>query len=307
VDPCRRRKWISPKAPPKALAQADWVKGLATAKALPRNGYAVAAPPPAYRVLDEPESDDDDDDDDDSGPTMPPMPPWVEAITALTPVLKTCGELGGDWLKRKFSASTPTGPEVSRNAAPEAATGDTGLATEPPNPMIHLSEINARLTGFERKFLNVVIRGKQGAELTDMLIAMSVDEAVAFVKENIAHAQAARHVAPERGGAPPVDAPSVDVPPVGAAPVDAPPVDALPAKTKPAPAASGGSPDFMSYVLSGSAYLTAEERATVMWLVPRFPAARLEELKAKLLQMTPRDGAMWIRENLATLRAEVSA
>jgi hypothetical protein len=63
----------------------------------------------------------------------------------------------------------------------------------------------------------------------------------------------------------------------------------------------------MSRVLAASAYLTAEERAAVMWLMPRFPAARLEELKVKLLRMTPREAAMWIRENLAALRAEVSS
>jgi hypothetical protein len=65
--------------------------------------------------------------------------------------------------------------------------------------------------------------------------------------------------------------------------------------------------DFMPHLLAGSAYLTAEERATVLWLVPRFPAARLEELKAKLLNMSPRNGAKWLRANLAALRAEVSA
>jgi len=85
------------------------------------------------------------------------------------------------------------------------------------------------------------------------------------------------------------------------------PVPVPAAETKPITAASGGAPNFMSHVLAASAYLTAEERATVMWLVPRFPAARLEELTAKLLRMTPRDGAMWLRENLAVLRAEVSA
>jgi hypothetical protein len=63
----------------------------------------------------------------------------------------------------------------------------------------------------------------------------------------------------------------------------------------------------MSRVLAASAYLTAEERAAVLWLMPRFPATRLEELKVKLLRMTPRDAAMWIRENLAALRDEVSS
>jgi hypothetical protein len=63
----------------------------------------------------------------------------------------------------------------------------------------------------------------------------------------------------------------------------------------------------MSHVLAASAYLTAEERATVMWLVRRFPTARLEELKAKLLQMTPQEAATWIREHLSALRAEISS
>jgi hypothetical protein len=63
----------------------------------------------------------------------------------------------------------------------------------------------------------------------------------------------------------------------------------------------------MPRVLAASAHLTAEEKATVLWLVPRFPAARLEELKVKLLRMTPRDAAMWIREHLPALRAEVAS
>lgn len=300
-----------------ALAQADWVKGLATAKALPRNGYPVAAPPPPYRVLDERESGDDDDDDDDdededdggelsSAPTMPLVPPWLETINQLTPVLKTCGELAGEFFKRKFSPSTPAVPEGPRNAAPEDLAGGTEPATAPANPMIHLSEINAHLTGFERKFLNVVLRGPQGGELANVLLTMSVEEAASFVKEQIARVQAERDAPAREGAASPASSPPNDAPLVDA-PVDAPPADAPPTEVKPVPTASGGSLGFMSHVLAASAYLTAEERATVMWLVPRFPAARLEELKAQLLQMAPRDTAAWIREHLPALRAEVAS
>jgi hypothetical protein len=168
--------------------------------------------------------------------------------------------------------------------------------------MIHLSEINARLTGFERKFLNVVLRGAQGSELANVLLTMGVDEAASFVKEQIAHVQGERDASGQGGTAPPADSPPADAPPVGA-----PRGDGVTAHAKPSPAASGGSPDFMSRVLAASAYLTAEERAAVMWLMPRFPADRLEELKVKLLRMTPREAAMWIRENLAALRDEVSS
>jgi hypothetical protein len=191
-------------------------------------------------------------------------------------------------------------PEAPRNAAPEAPAEETATAT--PNPMIHLSEINARLTGFERKFLNVVLRGAQGGELANVLLTMAVDEAASFVKEQIARVQGERDASGQGGAAPPADSPPADAPPV-----DAPRGVGVAAQAKPSPAASGGSPDFMSRVLAASAYLTAEERAAVMWLMPRFPAARLEELKVKLLRMTPRDAAMWIRENLATLRDEVSS
>jgi hypothetical protein len=235
---------------------------------------------------------------------MPQVPPLAEAITSLIPMLKTYGELGGEWLKRRFSSQAPTGTGTPRNVAPEAAAGGTRPASAP-NPMVHLSEINAHLTPFERKFLNVLIRGNHGGDVADMLLTMSVDEASAFVKENVARAQA-HHATSQSGAARPADVPAVDAPAVDAPAVNAPAVGA-PAETEPAPAAPDGSPGFMAHVLAASAHLTAEERATVMWLVPRFPAARLEELKTQLLRMTPRDAATWIREHLPALRAEVSA
>jgi hypothetical protein len=142
----------------------------------------------------------------------------------------------------------------------------------------------------------VVLRGRQGGELANVLLTMGVDEAASFVKEQISRVQAERDVSDRGSAAHPVDSPP------GAAGT----IDPL-AEAKPDPAASGGSPDFMSHVLAASMGLTAEERATVLWLVPRFPAARIEELKSQLLQMTPGDAAAWIREHLPALRAEVEA
>jgi hypothetical protein len=95
--------------------------------------------------------------------------------------------------------------------------------------MIHLSEINARLTGFERTFLNVVLRGAQGSELANVLLTMGVDEAASFVKEQIARVQGERDASGPGGAAPPADPPPVDAPPVDAPPVGAmPPVGAAP-------------------------------------------------------------------------------
>jgi hypothetical protein len=244
----------------------------------------------------------------------------------------------------------PIVPEVPHDDSPKYFDEDAEPASALPNPMIHLSEINARLTDFERKFINAVLRGQRGGELSNMLLTMSADDAAAFVKEQIAQVQAARAAA-NNAAAPPAEAPSrAEAPPLTEAPplaevppsvqAQAPaktsslakapasqgaplPTDARPPlKTSPvtppggsAPAepssagsaASSGLADLMPHLLAGSAYLTAEERATVLWLVPRFPAARLEELKAKLLKMSPGNGAKWLRANLAALRAEVSS
>jgi hypothetical protein len=248
-------------------------------------------------VLDKPEDDDDDDDDDaDDDEPAPAASPWLDLVTALTPVIQT---YSNDWM-RKRAPSTPAGPQPRRNGSPGTTAEGAAPATASPNPMIHLSEINARLTAFERKFLNALLRGQHGGQATELLIAMSADEAAAFVRENIARVQAERHAA-NRTSETPVDPPPTDPPPTDA------PVETNPAEMERAPAVSSGLIEFMPYVVAAGAYLTAEEKATVMWLVPRVPAARIEELKAKLLQMTPRDAATWIRDNLAVLRAEVSS
>ena len=100
---------------------------------------------------------------------------------------------------------------------------------------VHLSEINACLTGFERKFLNVVLRGKNGDGIAALLVEMSVDDAVALVKDNIARVQAERDAAPQAGAAPPAATPPGDSPPAAAPPVEAKPAAAPPVEAKPTP------------------------------------------------------------------------
>lgn len=227
-------------------AQADWVKGLATAKALPRN-TAWAAPPPSPP----PQASDDDEEEEDEE-DAPEMPPWLEVINNIAPALQTYGEV----LKMRFAPPPP------RNAVPEPTSG--------PNAMVHLSEINARVTPVERKYLNIALRSSDGNRITDLLLGSSVEEAVEWVKYQVASVQAEKR-----------------------------------ARTGEAPAPATG--DFMAHVMAGAAFLTAEERAAVMWLLPKFAPARIEELKAQLLAMTPQDAATWIRDNLEALRAEVAS
>jgi hypothetical protein len=231
-------------------AQADWVKGLATAKALPRN--AAPAPPPPAPVQEEEEEDEDDEDFEEEAP----MPPWLEVMNQIAPVIQTYGEA----LKMKFAPPPPPPP---RNAAPIASSG--------PNGMIHLSEINARLTPIERKFLNLVLRNEGGAEVTNVLLGMGVPEAVEFVKGQVANARAER---------------------------------TAPSEEQPVPSGAG---DFMAHVMACASFLTPDERGTVLRLLPKFPTERREALKAQLLAMTPEEAAAWIRQNLDTLRAEVAS
>lgn len=231
-----------------AEAQADWVKGLATAKALPRN--AAPAPPAPVAVQEEEEDEDDEEMEEEA-----PMPPWLEMMNQIAPVIQTYGEA----LKLKF-APPPLPP---RNAAPAPSNG--------PNAMIHLSEVNARLTPIERKFLNLVLRNEGGAEVTNVLLGMGVPEAVEFVKDQVANARA------ERAG---------------------------PSEEQPVPAGAG---DFMAHVMACASFLTADERGTVLRLLPKFPTERREALKAQLLAMTAEEAAAWIRQNLDALRAEVAS
>ena len=148
--------------------------------------------------------------------------------------------------------------------------------------MVHLSEINAQLTGVERKFLNLVLRGEHGPRVTEVLLSMAVPECAAFVKDQVARARAEREGSSDEHGVPGEES-----------------------EVRP-PATPHSEGDFMAHVLAGSAFLTAEERAAVMWLLPKFPADRVQELTAMLMQMSPRDAAMWIKEHLGDLRREVS-
>jgi len=229
-------------------AQADWLKGLANAKSLPRNAVYLAPPalPPAPEPMDDEDEDEDDADDDDER-NAAPMPPWMTAVqTAIAPAVEAF-----------------VGKLMVRNTAPAPAL-PTSPAPVTPNPMIHLAEINARLSGSERRFLADVLRSRNGEGLTAELLARSVDDAVELVLTGMARARA------DRAQARAVDAQR----------------------------------DFAKQVLAVAALLDAEQQAAVLAVIPRLAPERVEQLKATLLAMSVDDAAAWLRENLAGLTAE---
>jgi hypothetical protein len=232
-------------------AQADWLKGLANAKSLPRNAVYLA--PPALPPPAEPEDDDDEDDelDDEDERNAAPMPPWMTAVqTAITPAVEAF-----------------VGKLMVRNTAPEPALSAPPPAPVTPNPMIHLAEINARLSGSERRFLADVLRSRNGEALTSELLARSVDDAVELVLAGMARARAGRAQA----------------------------------------RAVEANADLTKHVLAVAALLDAEQRAAVLALIPRLAPDRVEQLKGTLLAMSVEDAAAWLRENLPGLCAEVAA
>jgi hypothetical protein len=241
-----------------AASQADWVKGLAVAKQLPRNGIQFVPQPPRYR-----EEEDDDDggpEEDDSTPARVPggLPPWVVAVAdSVNNVTQTV----------KMVVAAKQGQNAAVDPPRNAASTRKRL-----NPMTHLAQINARLNRLERLYLSTALRKADADAVTDELLGLSVDDAVAMIQDAVVNVEANRNAVPEE---------SEHVP-------------------EPQPA-----DDFMSHVLAVSAFLSAEERATVMWLLPRFSPARTEEIRAQLLAMTAEDAAAWIKENLDALRAEV--
>jgi len=289
-------------------AQADWVKGLAANKSLPRHPMYLPAPGPAA-------SDDRDEDDDDDGghrnagePEGPPPPPaptqpeWVTLVAtnlgaALAPAVE---KLVSSWAARFGGSPGAPGTPSPPVEPPSPAAAPTPPPVTP-NPMIHLAAIHAGLSEDERDFLGDVLRSSRGERMTAELLALSVDKAVELVIEAVAQVRAdherartdtrarddidgRRRARAERRGP---EATTARVAPK--------------AESTPATAAEG----FMSRLLAVSVRLDADQRAEVLALLPRLAPERVEQLKAQLLAMTVEDAVAWIRENLPALRAEV--
>ncbi|MCA9674714.1 MAG: hypothetical protein KC464_06725 [Myxococcales bacterium] len=275
-------------------AQADWVKGLANAKALPRNMAYLpppAVPPPSanggHGGRDDDEEDEDDDLDEDDAPDDPmaQLPGWLGAFGSITGNVATA---------LKSVADLRNGPAA---AAPSPTSASDESRASGRSPMRHLAEINARLTPREQKHLGIVLRSKGGDETVEGLLEMTPDEAAALVKAETAKL-AQRY---GRNGRSPSDAPDP------AFVMDPDPTPAPPPVPTPEEAAPPPPPrrELMPHVMAVSAHLDATERAQVLALLPRLAPHRMEQLKAALLPLEPADAAAWVREHLPELRAEL--
>jgi len=164
-------------------AQADWVKTIAMAKGLPRN--VAMMPQPVHRHDDDDDDDDDGDDTDDGpGSAEPTSKSGIEA--ALTMVAPYIPEMMESWRGKKPGADTEQ--------------------RAPVNPMAHLARIQAQLTPAEQQFLDVLLIGDDSETITTDLLARSVDDAVATIRNGVAGTRVKRGPSPAvRNAAPRLD------------------------------------------------------------------------------------------------------
>lgn len=282
-----------------AEAQADWVRGLASARALPRN---AAYAPPAQAQLTAP-VDHDDDDDDESGHASALESAATIAQAAHGIVEKAIAAFQMARVAMKTDAPASVRPPASApteapptDALPTNAPATSAVhpnappPTNAPNPMVHLSEINERLSAAERRVLRQVLRGENVDVVTRELLARSVDDVVAWIREGIAVARRERSAQPAATAAAPESTPGASSP-------------AVPAQ----PPAASKSADIMVRVNAVAMLLPPEDRAELVALLPRISPQRLAALKEQLLAMTVEDAVAWIRTNLAALKAEVAS
>jgi len=229
-------------------AQADWVKTIAMAKGLPRN--VAMLPQPVHRDDDD---DDDDGDDSDDAPASvePTSKSGIEA--ALTMVAPYIPEMMESWRGKKQAADTKQ--------------------RAPVNPMAHLAKIQVQLTPAERQFLDVLLIGDDSETITTDLLARSVDDAVATIRNGVAGTRAKSGPSPAvRNAAPRLD------------------------------------PSTMQKLTAIAALLQPAERARLMKLGPKLMSSPdAIELVNTLAPQSPEVAAEWVRSNLDDIEARFAS
>lgn len=263
-----------------AEAQADWVKGLASARLLPRN--AVYAPPVQAQLPAPVENDNqaDEEDEYDDGADGSDGTTALASYAAIAQAAHGIVEKIPAAVQHAASAIAAARASMKTGALSDAADQSADPAspsaqpnTGEPNPMVHLSEINARLSVAERRVLREMLRGDNVDVLTRELLSRSVVDAVAWFREGIAVARGERAEAP----------------------------------TPPSQPATTNDADVMERVSAVAMLLSPEERAELMALLPRLAPSRVALLKAQLLAMSVEDAVGWIRANLEALKTEVAS
>lgn len=176
-------------------AQADWTKGLATAKAIPRNAAPVplvAPAPPAPP----PSTASDDAEEESFEPT------WYERMVRSIPaehladVIESIGGLVDRFMPAKArprnaaSDSTEEESETEGGGEDSAESADAGAAAVPLTPEMFrkIDAVKARLSPKELGFVTEVVKSAGPhvvAELARELAPLSVEEAVVRVRKMI--------------------------------------------------------------------------------------------------------------------------
>ena len=127
-----------------ANAQADWIKGLAAAKVLPRNGLWHLPPPPVANVNDRDDDDDDDDQDDDE---PPPIDPTLGALGHIASIARDVGPI----VRAMIPGGNRDPVAEPRNAAPPPATAaPTDPAADLATPSIRIAMVLAQVSPHAR-------------------------------------------------------------------------------------------------------------------------------------------------------------
>ncbi len=235
-------------------AQADWVKTIAMAKGLPRN-LAMLPHPVRRHDADDDDDDDDDDDGDDTddahASAEPTSKSGIEA--ALTMVAPYIPEMMESWRGKKPAADTEQ--------------------RAPVNPMAHLAKIQAQLTPAERQFLDVLLVGDDSETITTDLLARSVEDAVATIRNGVTGTRVKSRPSPAvRNAAPRLD------------------------------------PSTVQKLATIAALLQPTERARLMKLGPKLMSSPdAIDLMDTLAPQAPEVAAEWVRANLDDIEARFAS
>jgi hypothetical protein len=185
-----------------ASAQADWIKGLASAKVLHhRNGMWPALPVPT--TASDEEHDGESDEDDDSGGADPSM----TALGHIASIAKEVGPVLQAMIPKKIADHRNAAPTTDAPPTTTAAVAEPDVAT----PSIRIAIVLAQVSPEARALAcRVLARNDQRArDIATALQTLPVAEAVAQLEAAIdgrAPSARARNGAAAPAAAPPVDA-----------------------------------------------------------------------------------------------------
>ena len=180
-----------------ANAQADWIKGLAAAKVLPRNGLWQLPPPPVANVNDQDDDDDDDDQDDDA---PPPIDPTLGALGHIASSARDVGPI----VRAMIPGGNRDPVAEPRNAAPPpAAPSPADPAADLATPSIRIATVLAQVSPRARAVAcRVLARNDETARnVATALQALPIEEAATHL-ETMAQEVDDRRAARRRGPAP---------------------------------------------------------------------------------------------------------